>query len=253
MMGCLRTARVLWALLLLTAGCKDLLGTAVGPDPDSDPETEKEVKKTEQEVRIEFSSSGRISEDQNELHIQGFWDEYRGLDSKISKEIDDDAEQVCVDGYITPPPPEEDESEMDYQNYFGAKVGFFLCTDDADTPHPLEDCPLYDSLEQDLIGIKFDLDAEDDSLPGGILRLQFSEEGRPDGTYVEVEQGDDQTVYFEEAAILYEDDADPIDEGKINRIDFYVSTGDIPEDDETDRFEFEFCISNIYMLANLPE
>jgi hypothetical protein len=207
-----------------------------GSDTDEDTSTsgiDSSTDTTEalKAVKIFWEDNGWILLYQNELKVQGDWNAYADKASTIYMQVVNKS-VVCVDGNV-------EHTSDDYGTYYGAKVGFDLCGDPAST-HTLGDCPLSANLNVKLKGITFTLAG---TLPDE-LRVQFNEEDRQDGTYVVVKGEGTHTVFLSDATLAYDPAAPPLNLDAMVSILFYIHASEGP-------LTFDFCISNIRLLADI--
>ena len=225
------------ALLLLCIGCGDTTGQAILP-----PVGQKggSLETDMSRVPVLFDQNGWISKSTNDLDIQGSWYVIWGQGSAISGEYTDNT--VHVTGTAAPDP-----SGQDFASYFGAKIGFYLCTDettqgdDDAAAYAASECPFNDTLAEQLVGVTFTLEG---MLPTTELRLQLGETGRTDGTYKVVSGEGAQTVWFSETKLLYDANAEPFHKERFNAVFFFVASTGGPTD-------FDFYIKDLAIWAYL--
>ena len=233
------------ATLLFMIGCSDIVGVAIRPPADdSDAESIDPESTASDEplisVPISFDDEGWIAPEDNDLGLQGQWFTIMGEGSQITSDYEPDA-TVYTKGTTTPDP-----AGTDYIYHFGAKVGFYLCTDkpSADgtfNAYAASECPYVDDLDDKIAGVEFTLKGV---LPTTELRLQLSEKDRVDGTYKVITSEGTHTVWMSETKIHYYDPAaGPFNKTALDGILFYVSSTGGPSN-------FAFRISNVSLLLN---
>ena len=183
---------------------------------------------------------------ENDIGLKGWWNAYPMRDTIIPglPYISMDPytpDVICVEGTVYETPPGGDPN-----SYFGAKVGFETCAvggppgSSPRTVYSLGGCITSDvdiPLNEIIVGFTFTLTGE---LPEYDLRVQFGEHDRQDGTYVEFQepQPGSYEVRFEEAALLYDPTAAPINIANVTEVLFYIPS-------TRGTTSFNFCIEDV--------
>jgi hypothetical protein len=217
----------------------------------------KELKKPEpfrpyDAYRVATDENGVISVD-DELGLRGFWYTYASKDSLIEPAplepfwLTDG--KVCVDGETA------QIKNNEYEIYYGAGIGFYLCysrDDDVplEFPFTLSECPFSsfsESLDRRIAGVEFEIEVEDPSAELPEVRVMFSEWQREESAYVSFDRAGAYRMLFAESKIDYPiDDPSPTDPSQVQSILFQAVS------EKTRAVHFEFCINNLRVLV-FPE
>jgi hypothetical protein len=239
----LRATRAVYSwivALMCCSGCGDIMGEAIlAPTRDSGiPITATGDTGPIRRIPIRFDDNGWISQDENDLGIQGSWHVLLGLGSTIQGTFEN-GDTVRVEGTVTPP-----SDGSDFINYFGAKIGFFVC---ANSPQDVagfkyytaSSCPYNPSLAEQIVGLSVTIEG---NLPTTELRLQLNEKERTEGTYQILYTTNRHTVIFSETKVHWDSSASPFHVEDLDRILFYVASAGGPT-------TFSFRISRLEILA----
>lgn len=214
------------------------------PDAECDPQPEEIA------LTAEITDDGAwVAQCENRFGLQGAWFSYTDNDDGGNSEITMDYSEA-EDGRICASGIGGLVWYEDFGKYWGAGFGVDICTmgtEEERIEGTLEDCTLYDDRTK-IIGFRITVDG--DEIPSGPdgadpqFRVQFSEVGRTESTYIVVDGPGTADYLFEDALVHYavdrgDTDVPPIDSDKIKALQFQIST--VEEVDTP----FHVCVSDI--------
>jgi hypothetical protein len=186
-------------------------------------------------------AEGWVGQCQNRFGLQGVWFSYTdqdnqgGGESTIALDLTNAGTgKVCASGVAG------QVKHGFFSTYWGAGIAVNLCESGGDNSvvSVLGGCALFDSRTT-IIGFRITFETE--QMPDSQLRIQFSENGRQESTYIPIVASGTADYLFEDAAVFYSTDTDvpPIHPTEIEALQFQVSTI------ETADVPFNFCVSDI--------